>query len=155
MAAVLGLFSISYGQKKDMDVIDASKLKITHVTNDCSGEITGTIMDVQGAVIQGAEITVFEGLKKEKKKLASAISNDNGEFRVPHLPRGKYELTVSSNGFRLLTVGNIVLSGVECLKMDLTMKVAELMGAVVTVDEVEAMPSSIPTTLSTRKNEDF
>jgi len=34
-------------------------------------------------------------------------------------------------------------------------EVAELMGVVVTVDEVEAMPSSIPTTINTRKNEDF
>ena len=155
MAAVLGLFSISYGQKEDKDTIDASKLKIVHVTNDCSGEITGTIMDAQGAVIQRAEITVFEGSKGEKRKLAAAVSNDEGEFRVPHLPKGRYELTVSSNGFRLLTVGNIVLSEVECLKMDLTMTVAELMGVVVTVDEVEAMPSSIPTTINTRKNEDF
>ena len=112
-------------------------------------------MDVQGAVIQRAEITVFEGSKAEKRKLATAVSNDDGEFRVPHLPRGKYDLTVSSNGFRLLTVGNIVLSGDECLKMDLTMTVAELMGVVVTVDEVEAMPSSIPTTISIRKNENF
>ena len=158
MAAMLGLFSISYAQKEDKDTIDASKLKIVHVTNDCSGEITGTILDPAGAVVEKARIVIFDNQDKELKELASSISNENGDFRVPHLPRGEYKLTVTSPGFKLLAITNIRLSGVECLKFDLTLKVGDIMGVVIEASSDEIIgtsEASLSNTIDVRKIEEL
>jgi len=140
MAAILGLFSISFGQnsrfygrKEEPDVIDASKLKITHITNDCSGEITGTIKDQAGAVIPGAKIEV-SGSDKEKEW---AESNADGKYRVTHLRRGNYMLKISSPGFKTLTVENLKLSRVDCFAIDLVLKVGTITETVGVLAEQE------------------
>ena len=56
------------------------------------GLIAGTVVDSQGANVPGAQL-----------KLAplgiTVVSNDQGEFRLPEVPAGKYTLTVSYVGF--------------------------------------------------------
>jgi len=56
------------------------------------GLIAGKVVDTQGASVPGAEI-----------KLAplniTVVSDDQGDFRLPEVPAGKYSLTVSYVGF--------------------------------------------------------
>ena len=149
MAAIVGLFSISYGQensvsfgqKAEPDVIDASKLKITHITDDCAQEITGTIKDQGGAVIPGAKIRVSVGDKE--KELVWAESDADGKFQVTHLRRGNYKLKISSAGFKTLTVENLKVSRNDCLAIDLVLKVGTIVETIGVQGQEIGMPIDI------------
>jgi hypothetical protein len=61
-----------------------------------SSEILGTVTDATGAVITDAKLVA----KNVETGLTYAgASGENGQFRVPLLPPGKYELTVEKPGF--------------------------------------------------------
>ncbi len=80
------------------------------------GLIAGTVVDSQGANVPGAQL-----------KLAplgiTVVSNDQGEFRLPEVPAGKYTLTVSYVGFQPQT-SDVELAAGQSLNLTLTLKVA-------------------------------
>ena len=61
------------------------------------GRITGTIRDIQGAVIVGATVTLTApeiGLQR------STVSDPEGYFNFPELPLSTFELKVAKDGFQ-------------------------------------------------------
>jgi hypothetical protein len=73
-----------------------------------TGDISGTVTDPNGAVVAGAKITV--------KNLATGAvrtvtTSDVGQFSVPQLELGTYEVTVEKSGFRNTTTKAVVRSG--------------------------------------------
>ena len=69
-----------------------------------TGGITGKITDVFGAVIAGAEIkaVISSSDRAATSQAFRAISNNNGEFTIPSLPFGSYEVEVKAPGFKTL-----------------------------------------------------
>src|SRR5262245_22662713 len=62
-----------------------------------TGSITGTVKDASGAVLQGATVSVKHletGLTRTDEADAS------GNFSIPSLPVGPYEVTAEKMGFR-------------------------------------------------------
>src|SRR5262249_44230580 len=61
-----------------------------------NGAIEGTVTDVSGGVIPNAKVKVVNldtGLERE------APTNEKGLYRVPLLPVGNYQVTVTHTGF--------------------------------------------------------
>src|SRR5260370_13397264 len=61
-----------------------------------AGTVSGTVKDATGAVVAGATVTA--------KNLATSAgrtvqSGDNGQYSIPGLNPGMYEITVTSTGF--------------------------------------------------------
>jgi hypothetical protein len=71
-----------------------------------TGTISGTVHDLQGAVIAGAAVTVH---KFDTNFERSLITESDGRFRFPGLAIGPYELTVEHTGFACYTRGPILL----------------------------------------------
>ena len=65
------------------------------------GAIEGTVVDTTGAVVPGAEIVVLDPATSSTGK---TISENTGAFRIPLLAIGTYNLTVTKQGFRKLSV---------------------------------------------------
>lgn len=62
-----------------------------------SSAITGTVLDQNGKPVQGALIRVTsESLIGGSR---SVVTTENGRYRIPVLPPGKYQLTVEAKGF--------------------------------------------------------
>lgn len=61
------------------------------------GAIVGTVADQTGAVVPQAAIAVTN---TETGQKFQATSNESGEFRIPAVPRGDYQASVSANGFQ-------------------------------------------------------
>src|SRR5438093_13732039 len=59
--------------------------------------ILGTVKDTTGALIPGASITVKH---TETGLTRTAISSETGDYNVPLLPVGAYEITTSMPGFK-------------------------------------------------------
>jgi len=96
-----------------------------------TGDISGTVIDPNGAVITGANVTV--------KSLATGTvrtvtTSDVGQFSVPQLELGTYEVKIEKAGFKGYVEKAIVRSGENTrLSISLALGTAE---AVVSVDAV-------------------
>jgi hypothetical protein len=72
-----------------------------------TSSLSGTVLDVSGAVIPGAEVKVKnDGTGTEY----TTITFESGTFTIPALPPGTYTATVSLPGFKTVVLSNIALS---------------------------------------------
>ncbi len=75
-------------------------LKIEHDRGPFNGlaEIAGTVTDVAGATVSGADV---EARELSTGKTRKAKSNDTGQFTLSGVPSGKYRVQVSSPAFKI------------------------------------------------------
>jgi len=88
-----------------------------------TASLTGTIRDTSGAVIQGAAVVVrntANGLTRELK------SNGDGEYLAAALPAGRYDLTVTSPGFRRYQAEGVILRVAQNARIDVRLQVGNV-----------------------------
>ena len=125
-----------------------------HSQTITTGDITGTVTDVTGAVIPGATVT----LKSLDTGQTRAVqTNEQGSYRSTFLAPGTYTVSVSSAGLRSDTSRVKVAVG-QVQTVDLTMRVAESKESVVVTDAAPAIQSdnaNLATTLTTQQIQDL
>ena len=77
-----------------------------------SGTIFGRVKDASGAYIANATITVQS---PEIGAARTVTSNSSGDFVVPNMPPGTYDLTIEGKGFKKLDAHGIVLNAADKL----------------------------------------
>src|SRR5687767_7820964 len=88
-----------------------------------SGTISGTVTDATGAVLPGVEIIVTNaavGLNR------SAVSNERGDYVVPLLPVGTYDIRAELPGFKVEVHPNIALQVDQRLVLHFNLQVGEV-----------------------------
>jgi hypothetical protein len=80
--------------------------------------LSGTVYDINKAVVVGAEITV----NNTKGKIHKARTNDSGEYEIV-LPIGSYTITFNQNGFKTLRVINLEVNSEIKKNLDVTLEV--------------------------------
>ncbi|MEJ7860344.1 MAG: TonB-dependent receptor [Pyrinomonadaceae bacterium] len=69
-----------------------------------TGSIAGTVVDQTGAVVPNATVTV----KGESGQEFTAVTSENGTYRIPAVASGLYTVTVTSTtGFKTFVVSNV------------------------------------------------
>src|SRR5438270_2199936 len=71
------------------------------------GEINGTVTDLSGAAVSGADVKVTQtgtGLER------STVTDDTGAYALPELPLGDYTVTVSKAGFKTQATKSVQVS---------------------------------------------
>src|SRR5262245_49234533 len=58
-----------------------------------AARVSGTVKDLNGAVVLGAQITLRGTISR------AVLTDEKGEFTLQNVPPGDYELRVSANGF--------------------------------------------------------
>src|SRR5882757_10833361 len=61
------------------------------------GSVEGTVLDTQGAVVQNSTVTVRNLATNVTK---TAITNENGQYRILQLQPGFYEVRASGTNFK-------------------------------------------------------
>ena len=84
------------------------------------GTITGLITDSSGAVIPSAVVVATNTATGAK---AQTISSSTGNYVVPNLPVGPYEVSVAISGFKAWTRSGINVSSNDNLRIDVTLEV--------------------------------
>jgi len=101
--------------------------------------INGTITDASGAVIAGAEISIRSVETGQTTKVNAATG---GNYSVPFLPVGTYEITATHPGFSPETRTGVTITADQVATISFTLKVGALSAAV----EVKAESVEINTT---------
>ena len=98
--------------------------------------LQGTVLDPKGAAVAGAKITVVEagtGLMRE------TVSSDEGFYRIPLLPPGKYTVTVEAAGFVKAVSKDVVVQAEEPRGFDITLTVGAVTEQVTVSASAEAL----------------
>jgi len=114
-------------------------LAIFGLAQQISGDLTGTVMDEKGAVVNEATVEATNtntGLK------LSTTTRGTGEYRITNLPIGLYKVTVTASNFSSTTVDNVAIELNKVNTQNITLKV----GGVATTLEVSGVAPQIDTT---------
>jgi hypothetical protein len=65
-----------------------------------SASVAGTVLDVSGAAVSGADVSLMHG---DGTQLLTMLSEANGEFDFTKIPAGSYLVTVNAKGFAPFT----------------------------------------------------
>ncbi len=155
-AAIIGLFSLSFGQKDDKKAMDASKIKIERIVIASEfSELMGTVMDENGAVIPGAFITLI----RKDNETKTVTTNSDGVYRFHKIsPSNDYQLEVSSPYLETAKIKNLEINSREKVLLNFELKVGgeTVVVGVLAADEssfIDMKASSITTTITRRKLE--
>src|SRR5438445_3008192 len=112
---LLGLPSVSFGQ---------------------NATIVGTVTDPSGAVMPNVNITVTN---TETSWTRTITTNDSGQYVVPNIQIGRYNVKAEASGFKIAEQKDVVLSVGDRLRLDFQMK----MGTSAETVTVEANPIAV------------
>src|SRR6266568_4041493 len=85
--------------------------------------VAGRVTDQSGAVIVGAQVTVTgvdTGLKRQ------VTSNDQGNYTIPLLDPGNYQITAMKDGFRPINQSGITLNVGQAARLDFAMELGSV-----------------------------
>ncbi len=108
-----------------------------------TGNITGRVLDPQGAAIPGATATARQMATGFSR---SSPSDAEGVYRLTALPVGTYDLTIELQGFSSYEQQGVVLNVGQTLSIDVTLKVATVAETVTVTGAsplIEATASSV------------
>ncbi len=100
--------------------------------------VSGTVTDQSGAIVPNAKITV---VRLQTNTIATTVSNDAGNYVLPPLQEGTYNLKAEAPGFKDFVVDNIVLVNRDTRRIDVALQV----GAAATTVEVNGGATLIDT----------
>jgi len=97
--------------------------------------IQGTVLDPQGAAVQGATVTVISNETGVSKQ---ATTDANGVYTVPALGPGKYRVIIEKQGFKKKTLEDVQVAAEQMNSVNVTLEV----GAV--TEQVTVSASELP-----------
>ena len=85
-------------------------------------DILGQVKDASGAVVAGAKITARN---TDTGQTRTAVSGDDGSYRLDALPVGNYEITAEKTGFKTEVQSGLTLTSQEAVA-NFTIQVGEM-----------------------------
>ncbi len=118
------------------------------------GTIIGTVMDPNGAVVPGATVTaknVGTGIER------SVVSDEFGNYTIPELQTGNYEVRVEKSGFQSSTVTGVLVEVSAERRVDITLAVAgsQAMVTIAASAQVETTNTTLGGTISSKEVADL
>ncbi len=114
------------------------------LTQTFKATLVGTVTDSNGAAVAGATVTVMEQSTGRKQ---TAVTNEEGNFTVPQLQPGKYDLRVEFTGFKSVLQSDLTLETDQTKRVNISMEVGTVTETVTVQDDV---PSAINTETSSK-----
>jgi hypothetical protein len=105
------------------------------------GALTGTVTDSSGAVVPSAVITIRN---LETNAVTKVESTTTGNYTVPNLTVGNYEVLVEAKGFKKFVRQPVALRVTEVLRIDATLEVGVITETVQVTGEVPRLNTDTP-----------
>lgn len=100
--------------------------------------ITGAVTDSTGAVVPGARVTAVQ---VSTNTTSNTVSTESGDFAIPSLPVGEYEVRVEKDGFKSAILKGVVLTAGGTSRVNAVLNV----GAVSESIQVDAAAQQVQT----------
>lgn len=110
-----------------------------------SGDLVGTVLDPTGAVVPNVTITATNSATGVK---STTTTTDTGQYRLPNLPVGTYDLSASASGFSTATIKNVAVTLNKVATANITLQVGQMTQTV----EVQEAATTIDTTTAQVQN---
>jgi hypothetical protein len=114
------------------------------------GEITGRVSDSSSAGIPGATITLTN---VSTNAVRTTSSTDSGDYTLPAVPPGFYNLKTEHAGFKSATSNNIEVQVQQTVRLDITLQVGQVSESVevsAQADLLQAENASIGTVIENK-----
>lgn len=95
-------------------------LATTALAQGDRGTVTGTVSDPQGAIVPNATVQLRNS---DTGSQFQTITTDTGNYTLPNLPIGNYELTVELSGFKRYTQSGIRIQVAQIARIDVILAV--------------------------------
>ena len=86
-----------------------------------TGTISGHVVDPDGLPVPGATVTVAS---PALQGVRTATTSSNGDYIVPFLPAGDYEVTFELQGFQSVKRANVSVKMAESLPLNVALPLA-------------------------------
>jgi len=96
-----------------------------------TGDISGTVVDPNGALVAKAKVTIANASTGATREV---LTNEYGQFSVPQLDIGDYQVRVEASGFKIFTQKATVRSG-ENTRVNAGLEIGSV-GETVTVEGI-------------------
>ncbi|MDQ3817073.1 MAG: carboxypeptidase regulatory-like domain-containing protein [Acidobacteriota bacterium] len=101
-----------------------------------SGRVMGSVIDVNGSVVPGANVIVKSEANGQQY---STTTDGGGNFRTPPLASGSYTVTVSSSGFKQYVLTGVRVSPVRPANIRIPLEVANVSETVTVMAQNEPL----------------
>ena len=102
------------------DILISFLFVITALAQSDRGTITGTISDAEGAVVPNAAVVATNTSTAVSLR---TVTTSTGNYTIPSLPVGVYDISVEAPGFKKLTRQGIRVEVAETARVDATLEV--------------------------------
>ena len=101
-----------------------------------NGTITGTVTDPSGAVLANAKVDISNGATGQ---IYSAVSTNTGNYTVPQLPVGAYDVKVTVSGFKTYNRTGLDLAAGQIMRIDVALEVGSVGDSVTVTAEASLL----------------
>jgi hypothetical protein len=121
-----------------------------------TADLTGTVVDPNGAVVQGATVTARNSATGITRTVQA---NEAGEYQIIGLPPGEYEITAEAATFKKTVISPVRLTVGQSAQLQIKLEIGAE-GAVVTVDGgavelIETTRTAVATTIDQTRIENL
>ena len=95
-------------------------LPLAIYAQSATSKLVGLVTDVSGAVVPDAKVTITNSQTRISR---TTLTNSSGEYTVPFLDTGRYQITVEKSGFETSTLQQIPLAYEQTLREDISLRV--------------------------------
>ncbi|HEX4008069.1 MAG TPA: TonB-dependent receptor [Acidobacteriaceae bacterium] len=144
-----------FGRRSLFGLLFALFAVTTSFGQTSQGALAGTITDTSGAVVAGAHIVATQN---ETGAKSATVSTGSGDYRLPELSIGRYDVVVTAPGFERSTSTGVLVTVGGVSTVNVVLK-AGAVTETVTVDAssptLETQSSDIGGTVSNKQMEDL
>src|SRR5262249_12562755 len=113
------------------------------------GTFSGTVTDPTGAPIAAARVSIS---LVATGAMYNTATNAVGQFSVPNLPVGAYQVTFEAAGFRRLVRSGVDLGATEVLRLDASLEVGSLTESIEVTGQAPRLQADTPEVATTLSN---
>lgn len=150
-ASILSLFSTSYG--RIVGFAYPSSPNSVAFNWQQEGELSGTLLDPNGAVVAGASVRLF---RQKQDEAGKAQTNSEGIFKFRNLTQGVYRIEIKAQGFKKTVIQNVRVVADKPTDVQINLEVAEgsvTVGIFAEEPLIDVTSSSVTTVITKRKLE--
>ena len=100
------------------------------------GSVVGAVKDAQGAAIPAATVTITN---KETNSTRETITGAEGEYSLPNMLPGHYDVKVTLTGFREFVQTNVPVSAGQISRVDVKLEIGALTETVTVASDAQLL----------------